>query len=332
MRKHFVTLSVILLCTACTIGNAAHAGSYKFTTLEITGQYSSFATGVTQQNVVVGYREDDYGPHGFVWTKGNYTIVDVPGSTTTSLLAVNARGVAAGNYYSATTANDQVFTYDIATGTQTLLPINTDFFFFPGAIGRQGTVVGNALTDGHGPSRGFFDTRTKNRLLKHYLQAKGIDNAGDIVGTQAGINYNEGFIFDHGNYTILDAPGASSTSPSFITSNGVIGGFYSTGTDQYGFTLASGVYTTYAFPNAAATQAIGLTSGGELVGNYSIGSTSHGFVLVNGTYYPIDPPQSTNTTIASVNDKGTLVGNYVVGNRYFGFIAVCAADQRPCTQ
>ena len=334
MRKHSLALSATVICTAIALCNAAQAGSYKFKILKIPGEYAVYATGVTNQDVVVGYSDDNLSGHGFVWEDGKYTTVDVPGNADNGLDAVNARGVAAGAYRDVESGYSQVFTYDIATGVQTFLPIDPERFFIPEAIGRQGTVVGYAAGEKRGkPSKGFFDTRNGTRLLRRNYDATGIDDAGEIVGHDAGLNQNEGFIFKHGSYTLLDAPGASSTFPTFVTPAGVIGGYFidSSNNDE-GFTLASGVYTTYAHPKSSLTRVVGLTSRGDVAGNYATFRKVHPFVLVNGTYYTINPPHSHGAVITGVNANGTLVGNYTRGYNQYAFIAICSPDQRPCTQ
>ena len=333
MRKHSLALSATVVCTAIALCSTAQAGSYKFKVLKIPGAYAVYATGVTEQDVVVGASVDNISEHGFVWANGNYTTVDVPGNANNGLVAVNARGVAAGAYQDVESGYSQVFTYDIATGVQTFLPIDPERDFIPEAIGRQGTVVGYSEDVKRESFRGFFDTRKGTRLLHRNYDATGIDDAGEIVGNDAGVNQNEGFIFKHGSYTLLDAPGASSTFPTFVTPAGVIGGYFidSSNNDE-GFTLASGVYTTYAHPKSSLTRVVGLTSRGDVAGNYATFRKVHPFVLVNGTYHTINPPHAHGAVITGVNANGTLVGYYTRGYNQYAFVAICSPDQRPCTQ
>jgi hypothetical protein len=46
----------------------------------------------------VGYYSDDAGIHGFLLDNGNYTTLDVPGSTATFANGINASGQIIGNY------------------------------------------------------------------------------------------------------------------------------------------------------------------------------------------------------------------------------------------
>jgi hypothetical protein len=336
--------NVIKILCASTIAaglapqSVAYAGSYTFKMIQFAQQGGSAASGVTSKDVAVGAYWDQSGASsGFAWDKGKITVVSVPGSEgATALSVVSSKGLAAGTYNVPSTGQIAIFTYDLATGVETLLPVEAQPTYVSVAgINRSGKVVGTlaSLTKHKPVDKGFQETASGIHVLTSRTYANGINDAEQIVGDMNVDGNYQGFIYQHGNYTTVNFPGATSTGPVFITDDGTVGGIYSVGEISYGFTIAGGVATSYAYPNGSETTVTGIGSNGEVVGTYADSSdVSHGFVSVGGAYYNIDPPNGSNTRIAAVNGNGTLVGWTTLNRVQTGFIALCPADQRPCTQ
>jgi hypothetical protein len=310
--------------------NAAQAGSYKFHLLQIAGQEQGAATGVTDNDTVVGEFQTASTSEGFVWQKGRLSLVTT--SDGSGFDAVNAKGLAAGEY--SANGGQGIFTYDIATGKQTLFPAIPSSYFYAFGVGRSGKVVGYNIDDAKRRDRAFAETPTATKYLKTDTFAEGINDSDQIVGFFTSGNAHHGFIFQHNAYTLFDPPGSTATFPRFITNNGTTGGdYYEASGIDYGFPLTAGVTTTYLYPGTMETGIVGFGAGGEVVGNYSTASeVLHGFVYVRGTYYDIDAPKATYTDIYAVNAKGTLVGEAIVNGKDVGFVAICPASEQPCTQ
>ena len=65
----------------------------------------------------------------------------------------------------------------------------------------------------------------------------------------------QGFLYSHGNYTILNFPGAINTVAYSINASGQVVGFYEDGsngsiTSQHGFLYSGGTYSTIDPPGA----------------------------------------------------------------------------------
>jgi probable HAF family extracellular repeat protein len=328
--------AVFPLCT-----RPAAAGSFKYKTLSIPGGNDGNATAINDKDQVVGtFDSSGKQEHGFVWDKGVLTQVDGTDGDTTNLAAINARGIAAGDYYSLAVGARVAFTYDIATGEQQLLKVNPKYVYFSEGIDLKGAVVGTAQGL---PDTNFSFVGKANgkhvQLLKapggvNGTFARGINDTGVVVGYYSdSADVSHGFIYQSGTYTSFDPPGSAGTYVNFINDDGSIGGeYYDRSGNVHGFTMGGGVTTVINYPGATDTGVVGISSNGEVVGSWADGTSYfHGFVELGGTYYRIDAPGATETGIEGVNAKGSLVGYYMAPHRR-GFIATCAADQIPCTQ
>jgi probable HAF family extracellular repeat protein len=139
--------------------------------------------------------------------------------------------------------------------------------------------------------------------------ARGINNAGQIVGQTIPGTDAQGFLYSGGSYTILAVPGFANTYAYGISNiTGQIVGYASTGnfgTDQ-GFLYSGGTYSPIAVPGATNTFAYGINSTGQIVGNSDFGA----FLYSGGTYMPLAVPGATTTAAYGINDAGQVVGVY----------------------
>lgn len=353
IQRHL--LQGTLFTSTLLVGAQAGAGTYRYEAIRLPSTQTSEATAVNDNDQVVGYFFDSTSnKHGFVWQKGVATQVDgsTPGASFTSLVAINASGLATGNYNVSDTCG-LAFTYDIATGQQT--PIgscptsqNASFYAYAASINRAGTVAGSEV-GGAGCRALFCGFVARGGVIVRRISVPG---TGTQVGTiVAGINdhdevtgyyslkngSNEGFTFKAGTYTTFDLLN-DATDPGFVTDDGTVGGsLFGDGTPQtIGFTLSGSTVASFAYPNSDENGVVGIGPAGEVVGGWGGSTGSHGFIYLNGTYYNIDFPGATQTYLSAVNAHGTLVGYYTKGTHrrpiYHAFIARCPAAEQPCTQ
>jgi probable HAF family extracellular repeat protein len=324
----------------------AEAGSLQYKKLHFTGQQSSAAASINGKGQVVGTFTDSTGTHGFVWDKGVVTQVDGPGASFTELVAINAKGIAAGDYSGTAPVGEVAFTYDTATGQQTVLNTDSGEGTYAAGINAGGTVVGLAERGGDCEFCGFVAKGSKFRLLHapgspNGTFAVGIDQHGVVVGDYRARNGDShGFLFSAGSFTSFDPPGSGATVPDFITDEGVAGGEFYTGGNEppytVGFTMAGGTVTNFEYPGGYYNNVVGIGPAGEVAGTWIDSVANHGFIALGGTYYDIDVPGSTNTVLTGVNQNGWLVGYFTTGTgrhpKRFAFIARCPNGQSPCTQ
>jgi len=128
-------------------------------------------------------------------------------------------------------------------------------------------------------------------------------------------------------FTRFDVTGAFQTIPSGINPDGVIVGWYFSGSGcprapcaVKGFIYRDGTFTTVVYHNtagtdAAITQLRGISPGGDIVGTYRMaGEPSvnfHGFILTtDGEFITVDYPVHTNTIAQRILPDGTILGCY----------------------
>ena len=160
------------------------------TTLDFPAASDTYAFGINQSGVVVGYWDivDALGNvlaiHGFVWKNGALTEVNFPGSADSVILGINAEGDYVGEWdtdINSPTGHAFVF----ADGHFTS-------FDFPDAtltqgddINEDGQIVG-AYIDANGGTHGFFKARNSYTSIDFpgaaVTTAWGINNRGQIVG------------------------------------------------------------------------------------------------------------------------------------------------------
>lgn len=146
--------------------------------------------------------------------------------------------------------------------------------------------------------------------------ATGINNAGQIVGIYDDANGRHGYLRTGSTFKTVDAPSASTTSPSAINDSGQIVGFYFPGCNSCmtrGFFFRAGVFTDIIHPAAGTggvTEPTGINNAGQIVGWYTSPVNYHGFLLSGGVFTTIDFPGAAKTFVFGINNSGQIVGWY----------------------
>ena len=132
-----------------------------------------------------------------------------------------------------------------------------------------------------------------------FTHARGINNLGSIVGGCVDADgYVHGFLLRHGNFEMIDVPGADAvTSASGINNRGdIVGRYVDTDGVTHGYLLRHGKFTTIDFPGSIFTQALKIDDLGRVVGTYiSEDDVFHGFLLDRGGFQSIDYPGAFDT-------------------------------------
>ena len=149
-------------------------------------------------------------------------------------------------------------------------------------------------------------------------RATGINGSGQIVGAfnvmtnpPPSIDFGQpqGFLRDHDDFSFINIPGATETSPLRINDPGQIVGSYIAGGITQGFRLDAGVVTTINVPGATSTIAEGINASGQIVGTYIAGGIEHGFLLDSGVFTTLEPPGASSSEAHDINDRGQVVGS-----------------------
>jgi hypothetical protein len=90
---------------------------------------------------------------------------------------------------------------------------------------------------------------------------------GTNIGSYTTSGVTHGFVLKKGVFTSFDPPGSTSTTPNWISPQGVIvGGYIDASGANHGFILEGGKYTTVDFPGAAGTILTSLNPSGQMSG------------------------------------------------------------------
>jgi probable HAF family extracellular repeat protein len=283
---------------ATLIGNhpSAMAG-YDFTTLtDPDGAGYTVASGINNAGEVVGtYRDASNVDHGFSFSGGFFTKVDVPQSTSTNANGVNSAGDIIGAFTDAKGSHGFVlhvtaytpFDDPTAVGNTTGSGIN-----------NNGQLVGTFF---EGTSRGYIATGLP-------LPPSGFTPVNALTGVGTNVGINDG---------------------------GVVVGSYVDGTGTHGFRTIGTSTITLDDPLAvglginSVTAATGIDNAGDIVG-YFVGASNvtYGFVYAGGVYTTIDDPDAIGLTqVFGINDQGDLVGMYFGADGVRGFVAVPAVPE-----
>lgn len=158
-------------------------------------------------------------------------------------------------------------------------------------------------------------------------QVNGINNNNVVVGGYFdSSDFEHGFVYRNGNFTVVDFPGATDTEALGINDQGDIVGMYQvTGPlNFHGFLRHKGVFTSIDEPKASfATLAFGIDNSGVIVGSYD---NAHGFIYENDEYRTLDAPQrqdeSHDTQLNGINNLGWIAGQVFTSGIWRGFWVV----------
>jgi hypothetical protein len=249
---------------------------------EIAGYFGSGAAGHPNK----GYKL--FGPYG----QGNYANENFPGSVQTQVTGLNDHGDTVGFWSSMNNANlvnDNFGFYKLKGHKFHSVQFPTGDNASPVVdqllgINDHDVAVG-FYTNGQGSNRGYtFNIRTKRFtrvLVPGYptgtagpsLTASAINNHGDVAGfyTDAAGNTHAFIDYHHGQFRILDVPGATSTEALGVNDHDEVVGVYSVGTLMHGFTWTPGRgFVTIDDPQGIGTTTInGVNDHGDLVGFYT---------------------------------------------------------------
>ena len=323
-------MNYVLLCgvfvSAVGLAGPALAGSFTYVQLPP----GTAAAAINANDVVVGSSYVDN--EGFVWQNGQLTKVSAGKSYYTQLTAINAAGLAIGQY--GIESSQEGVTYDTTTGKIRVFKIRKNGWTFPAAINASGAITGYDYWHKNKREEGLvrLGKRTTKFVVpgaKATLPAD-INDAGAVAGdysTSGGST--EAFIYSNNVFTLYTAPGATDTYANAISANGEIGGRAVVNGVITGFTFDGTNTTLYDFPGSDGTIVVGFGPGDELVGTFN--NNSQSFVYTGGQYYQIALPGSTSTVVTGINAQGWVVGvSYPNGGAAQAFIGECA--QAPCTQ
>jgi probable HAF family extracellular repeat protein len=275
-----------------------------------------------------------------------YISFDVPGSTYTSGLGINADGAVVGRFVDSAGNSHG---YMLKEGKFTTIDYPGAVFTNVWGINSLGDIVGVHYED---PTKIANSVGAHGFLLrqgvftpldypgKFGLIPSRINDAGQVVGC----NHDDGpstgllmgmhgFLFSNNNWSQLNM---DMTMHNGLTADGsVIAGLIGNDAGTYrGYLASNGVVVPFDFPFSTSTQPWDISpSGDTVVGFYTdTANKTHGFLLLLGglgesiatfglnpqlaltgpfAFVSIDYPGATSTFAYGINSRGDVVGRYV---------------------
>jgi probable HAF family extracellular repeat protein len=165
---------------------------------------------------------------------------------------------------------------------------------------------------------------------------KGINDAGDIVGTYIDPDFNRHAFILHpdGSYATLTPPSGLSIislSPEDVNNLGhIVGTIWDDSGSYHGFILVNGAYTVFQVPGGKDTLAYGMNDHGHVVGAFLDGDHMRGFLLKGGRFTTINVTADAQSEPRGVNNHGHIAGTFTRpydGGLAHGFLAVPKATK-----
>ena len=275
--------------------------------------------------------------------EGTFISFDVPGSTGTFPLDINAEGDIVGRYATGTLSHGFVRTAD---GTFMTIEYPGAPYTAVGGINPDGAIAGwYAMTPVPGPLTERHGFLLRDGVFtpvdppgSRFTNPLGVNPEGDVVGRfcialpcgMPGSGNYFGFRWRDGETLIIDAPNARETNAWKSRPDGdSVGGFRETGGPNRLFLLQGDQFTLFDLPGEQPiTQDNGgINPRGDIVGTYcdaapcqlGVGST-HGFLLRDGALTTIDFPGAIRTSAVGINASGDITGFYNAGGVGHGYL------------
>jgi uncharacterized membrane protein len=262
MRPTTILTAAAALGALLTTSPTAQAGvvGYTFTEIDVPGSQpgstGAFDLGINDLGQIVGDFTDNAGTHGFLDSGGNFTTINPPGDTFTTLVGINNRGQILGQ--SSSLGN---FLYAHGTFTPVVEGLG------PRGINDLGQIVGGAAGDNG--NLGFVYTRgriaTFNVPGASITMGNAINDSGQIVGEYLDSTGFHSFLDTRGVFTTIEPPGQFAIATS-INDRGQIAGNFCDNTGCPGFLDTNGVFTTINMPGAIFTNPESINNRGQIVG------------------------------------------------------------------
>jgi hypothetical protein len=275
--------TVIAMAAILISASAARAQNYTYHVLNVPGASSTTATGINNENMVVGTYTDATGTHGFIYSPAGkyyvYPINDPKGPNDSATLSMNNSLYIVGSY---------------SPGQGQTAMIDQGGTFYDIAVNGCFNAEGTGISDGN-VTVGNCEYQTPDNVV-----------------------HSEAWVTFFGTNTYL-CPGAVDTFVNAVNNNLQTVGTWDASNmgPIHGFVGSVGSFgscQTLDYPNAFITNLTGVNDSGTIIGNQRGGFTGNdaAFLYVNGSFIDIVPPLRAKKGMITgqINNNGWFVGTY----------------------
>jgi probable HAF family extracellular repeat protein len=277
-----------------TLVAPVRAQEREYSTIAPPGARSSTAFGINARGDVVGsFADQNFVTHGFLLSKGEFTVIDFRDSQGILAQGTIARGISP----SGEIVGSYRMSGDPAVAARGFLLTRKGEFVDVRYPGHSWEVAQRILSDGTilGCRHDYDQMESMRGVMIGTDGASEIDafssmNNGAtpdlrlIVGWWVDMMVNpplgqtQGYMIENGIFTPFMVPGSNSTAAWDVNPDGAIVGVYSFGTTVRGFVKTGESYTTIHYPGSTTTRAFGINARGDIVGNYVVGGVTRAFL------------------------------------------------------
>ena len=276
---------------ALTLVAPVRAQEREYTTIAAPeGATSSTAFGINARGDVVGTFVKSGVQHGFLLSKGEFTVIDFPNAQGTIARGIGPSGEIVGSYW---------------------LPGDNPAL---AARGFRRTRKGEFLNVRYGDPSPEHSWEIAQRILPNGT-ILGCRHDTDQMATMRGITIGKD------GSSEIEAFG-SMNNGSTPDGKLIVGLWFDMMMNQQqGYTIENGVFTPFMVPGSNFTAAWDVNADGVIVGVFRVGTTFRGFARSGDSYSTIYYPGSAITRAFGINDSGDIVGSYVLGGMTYAFVA-----------
>lgn len=285
-------IEVVLVILSAAVAHAATGFDFVTIAVPVAAPYTTYPTGINNNQVIVGYYEDKIGYwHGFTYNTEKHTWVypindpNAPMPYSTYATAINDSGVVAGYYTAGLHQGYNVtfgFTETSGVFSDVIVPCGSQLTTQIAGINNVGFTVGSCTISGLGASQMFswvwaLGDPTVFECPANELNsaASAINNNGQVVGWYlSSSNQNGGYVSGYGNcgYAV-SYPGVVSSLLTGLDDYGTAIGWASpSNAAAFGFfyDISTAQFTRIKSPAAAKFGLItgGMNNNGSFVGYY----------------------------------------------------------------
>ncbi|MBL9137340.1 MAG: choice-of-anchor M domain-containing protein [Verrucomicrobiales bacterium] len=304
-------------------------------------------TGINDQRLIVGrYDLSDDTTRSFVATPlsglGTTTIrryvatrVDVPQAAHAVANAINDAGTIVGEWFNADYSVNEGFLRHAAGEVTSIQPADTYGGITVFAVNNRGDIAGFMESDAYVRRGTNFTLLIPPGAGESY--ARGVNDAGIVVGDATGLSGNFHFLHDGTNFVSIDLPGTAQSGFVDINNAGEILGYSISEVAVNGATqsiradwiLRGTNRQDLAFPDASLHSLSGIANNGTVLGFFrhaSSGRRDRFYLYETGTYTEVEirgELGGNRFSASDVNQDGVIVGTFrTPDGAYHGFRAV----------
>ena len=240
------------------------------------------------------------------------TTISVPKTVLVAATQVNDSGVTAGTYLDNKNVTG-AFVEDSGEPQKFTVPWGTNPV--PTSINNSNEIVGYYIVATN-VVRGFL-RRPGGKLVQINPQGavtscpRVVTDSGVVAGVfSVGNNKGHGFIMTGNQFTLVDYPGAATTTLTDMNNDGAAVGVWIRNQQTHGLLRSpQGAFTSIDFPGSTSTQAIKIDARGNILGFYkNAGGRAFGFRRkTDGSFEKIAPPRAVSgNTVAFINGEGVV--------------------------